>query len=144
MGIKDNAKQGRETMSRIELTDSIMDMVMKMVEGNPGAVSAIMDLMEKSEKIDPQSVWGNIGTILSLDTHEIYGSAIYVLWSDKCNRDARKMCVLLRAVQLGFLPESKLKEMAADQMREVDLTAEGWEDIDSKVCEQLEEFQRPA
>ena len=67
---------------------------------------------------------------------------IYIIWNDKCQRDARKVAVLLRAVQLGILPVLKLKSMAEDQMRQVDLSGEEWEEIDTKVCDQLKCFQR--
>jgi hypothetical protein len=131
-------------MSRIQLNDSVMDAVIKMVEGNPGALSALMDVMEKAERIDPQSAFGALGVILSLDTHQIYGSSIYVLWSDKCNRDCRRMLMLLRAVQLGLFPESQLQTMAADQARKINLTEEEFEALDKQVCEQLVDFARPA
>lgn len=132
--------------TRIELTDSLMDVMVKMAEGNPGAITALCELGTASPKVDPQSAFasmGPVGVALSFDTHGIYGSSIYIVWSDKCGRDARKTLMLLRAVQLGILPESKLQAMAADQMRQVDLTPEEWADIDFKVCEQLEDFQRP-
>ena len=128
-------------MSKLELTDTTMDMVAKMSEGNPGAVSALCELLGSEEEIDPESALGALGSVLMLDTWEIYGSSIYVLWSDKCDRNTSKLCLLIRAVQLGFLPQSKLCEMAADQRREVDLTEEEWEDIISKVCGQLKEFK---
>lgn len=129
-------------MSRIKLTDSFMDMVVKMAEGNPGAVDCLLTMSAKTPKIDPQSAFGAFSTAMSLDTHEIYGSDIYILYNDKCGRDARKMCLLLRAVQLGIIPESKLKDMASDQMREINLSGGEWADIDSKVCEQLDQFQK--
>ena len=59
---------------RIELTDSFLDMVMKMSEGNPGAVTALMELFTKYEAIDPESAFGGISPILSFDTHGIYGT----------------------------------------------------------------------
>jgi hypothetical protein len=121
----------------------VLDMVVKMSGVNPGAVAAMVDLMEQAPSVDPESALGSLGPILSLDTYEIYGSPIYVIWSDKCGRDGRKMLMLLRAVQLGILPESKLKVMAADQTGTVDLTDEEWVDIDAKVCEQLKGFKRP-
>ena len=33
--------------------------------------------------------------------------------------------------------------MAADQMRQINLTDEEWNDLDEKVCEELERFARP-
>jgi hypothetical protein len=132
------------TKQRIDLFDSPMDAVMKMVEGNPGAIAALMDLMNSSESIDPQSAFGPLSPLLSLDALGIYGSGIYVIWSDKCNRDTRRVLVLLRAVQLGLLNSSKVQEMADDQSFKINLTEEEFKDLDHKVCEQLEKFQRPA
>jgi hypothetical protein len=129
-------------MSRIKLTDTTMDALIKMSEGNPGALSAMMELLDKTPKIDPQSALGGIGSILALDTYGIYGSDIYVLWSDKCGRDIRKMCLLLRAVQLGHLHKSRLQEMGADQGHGINLSDEEWSDINAKVCNQLEKFER--
>jgi hypothetical protein len=130
--------------TRIELSDDFMSASVKMVDGNPGAISALMSLAATAVEIDPQSALGPLGPMLSFDTHGIYGTDIYVIWNDKCDRDSRKVHVLLRAVQLGILPESKLLEMAKDQTRRVNLTPEEWSDIDKKVCEQLDGFQRPS
>jgi hypothetical protein len=130
-------------MSRIELTDSPFDMIVKMCEGNPGAMSALMDMIKEGEKIDPQGVMGGIGSILLLDTWEIYGTDIYILWSDKCQRDCRKFLMILRACQMGNFPLTKLKEMAADQAGAVDLTDAEWQEQDDWLCENLVEFQKP-
>jgi len=134
----------REDMSRIELTDNFMSMVMKMSDGNPGAVSALMKKYEKQNEIDPQEVMGGIGVILILDTWERYGTDIYVLFSDKCDRDARKMLMIMRATQLGLFSHVKLKQMAADQKREINLTGDEWADLDDKVCDELDGFKKAA
>lgn len=85
---------------------------------------------------------GGIGAVMILDTWEIYGTDIYVLWNDKCNRDVRQMLMIMRATQLGFFSHERLQEMASDQMRQINLTDEEWEDLDNKVCERLEDFAR--
>ena len=130
-------------MSILELTDSKMDMVVKMSQGNPGAMTAIMALMKETPIIDPDSAFAEIGPILMFDTYEIYGSDIYILWNDKCDKGCRKVNLLVRAVQLGFLPESRIKELAADQTYSINVTSEEWETIDEQVCGQLKDFQRP-
>ena len=139
-------EQGEDEMnnSRIQFTDTMMDAMMKIGEGNPGAMGAIMDIMEKCEAIDPQSAMGRLSPLLSFDTHGIYGTAVYIIYNDKCGRDARKVLVLLRAVQLGIMPESKLVDMANDQMRSVNLSDEEFDVIDDAVCEQLDGFQKRA
>lgn len=90
-------------MSRIELADSTMSMILKMVEGNPGATTACLDLMSKSPAIDPDSAMGEFSTILMLDTYEIYGPRIWMFYSDVCGRDCKKVIALIRAVQLGLM-----------------------------------------
>lgn len=131
-------------MSRIELTDSVMSIVMKMSDGNPGAVSALSEIIKHGPVIDPQSAMPEVMPMLHLDTHGIYGTDIYVLFNDKCHRNVRKLLVLIRATQLGFLPPHKLKQLAADQSREVNLSDEEFADLDAKVCAELSEFQRPS
>ena len=42
-------------MSKIELTDSIPVMMAKMADGNPGAISAMVEMAKYGKKIDPQS-----------------------------------------------------------------------------------------
>jgi hypothetical protein len=129
---------------RVELTDSVQDVLIKMSEGNSGALSAMIDILNKHESIDPQAAMGGLGAIMILDTWQIYGPDIYVLWNDKCKRDTRKMLLLMRATQLGEFPESRLRELAADQMRKVNLTEDQWHEIDEKVCNRLDQFQKPA
>lgn len=131
-------------MSRIVLTDNLISAMTKMSDGNPGALSAMMAIYEAHDEIDPQVVMGGLGAILSLDTYEIYGTDIYILFNDKCGRDPRKMLMIMRATQLGLFSQSKLNKMAADQARSVDLTDEEWKDLDDKVCAQLDGFKRAA
>lgn len=129
-------------MVRIGLNDTTMDIVVKMSDGNPGAMDVIMRILSQDNKIDPQNALGGLGTILQLDTHGIYGTDIYILYNDKCNRNMRLFLMLLRSVQLGFFPESRLKEMASDQMRKINISQDELDDLDSKVCERLDQFQR--
>ena len=131
-------------MSRIKLTDTTMDMILIMSEGNPGAGFALMDIIKDHNSIDPQACMGAVGAILLLDTFEIYGTDIYVIYNHKCNSDVRKMLMLMRSVQLGFLGQDKLQSMAADQQGQVNLTDDEWSELDKKVCDQLEDFKRAA
>lgn len=129
-------------MSRIELTDNMMDVVVKMAEGNPGASIAIMDIIQKHSEIDPQAAMGGLGAVMILDTWEIYGSNIYILWSDTCGKDARKMLMLMRACQLGFLPQSTLVGLSKDGPLRTELTEKEVQQYDEKVCNELEGFKR--
>ena len=129
---------------RIGLHDTGMDVVLKMAEGNPGALAALSEIMRKGVEIDPQCAFGGLGPMFQFDTARIYGSDIYILFNDKCDRDVRKLLMLCRAVQLGFLPQSKLVEMAKDQRRQINLTDDEFAELDKKVCDFLPEFQKAA
>jgi hypothetical protein len=100
---------------RIRLTDTVMDMFMKMSDGNPGALTVLMRSMKEGPAIDPQSALGEICVILSLDTHDIYGHEIWGFYKDVCGQDLVMMLALLRAVQLGFAAESEIKRAITDR-----------------------------
>lgn len=126
-------------MAKIQLTDTTMDALVKMADGNPGAATAMIAIMKDAEKIDPDSALGGLGNILQLDDIGIYGTDIYVLWSDICERDSVKFIGVLRAVQLGFFDRRILKDAASRQ----DYSGRGMVPVDElliKVREVLPEF----
>jgi hypothetical protein len=128
--------------SRITLTDNTQSVLFKMSEGNPGALTAMCEILKEGEVIDPQAAMGAFSAILTLDTLNIYGSDIYILWNDQCNRDVREMLMLLRAYQLGFVEGDRVKVIAADQMRKIKFSKEEMDEFDIKVCGRLEQFKR--
>ncbi len=129
-------------MSRIQLTDNALSAITKMSEGNPGAAIVMMEMVKpQSNEIDPDSFMGGLGKILSLDTLEIYGSDIYVLHNDICERNMIKMFAVLRAHQLGFLNGNLLRDACHRQDRTgkdiIDV-----EDLYTKVKERLPNFKQ--
>ncbi len=129
-------------MGKIKMGEGLQNSVINMAEGNPGALVAILNIIKEYELIDPEAALGGAGFLLSLDDMEIYGSDIYVLFSDKCGGDIRRMIMLLRASQLGFLSRDKIKEMSKDQMRSINLSEDEYLALDDKVCERLDKFKR--
>lgn len=101
---------------RIKLTDSTMDVMMKMSDGNPGALNVLMQML-KSDSIDPDAAMGGLGSILLLDTWGIYGSDIYILNNDICDRDLPKTLAVLRATQMGMFSSDILKDACHRQDR---------------------------
>jgi len=127
-------------MSRIKLKDSITDIVYKMSDGNPGAVTAIMEMLQPTaQAIDPDSALGPIGKLMQLDTMEIYGVDIYILWNDVCGRDMIKFFTILRAYQLGLINPEVIKEIASDQDRQK-LHYINVEELHSLVKKELPDF----
>lgn len=127
-------------MGRIQLNDTSMSAISKMAKGNPGAVSAMMSCLLDT-KTDPDMFMGGLGNILDLDTLGIYGTDIYVLWSDICNKDTPKFIAVLRATQLGFITGDILRDVAGRQDYSwkdmIDV-----EDLYKKVCERLPNFDK--
>lgn len=101
-------------MSRIQLQDSTMDVVMKMSEGNPGAMNALIEILNNAKAIDKEDPMQGLSAVLMLDTLGIYGSDIYVLHSDICGRDLAKMLAVIHAVQFGFF-DGKLLQNACNR-----------------------------
>lgn len=108
-------------MSRLELSDSGMQIAKKMAEGIPGAVTVLVGLLTKNEAIDPDSAFGPLGAIMTLDTCGIYGSRIWMLYKDVCGQDIVKTIGLLRAVQLGLLDEASLHAAIDNYGRGIDV-----------------------
>ena len=76
---------GGKSQSRIDIhKDTMQDLLVKMCDGNPGALTA-MCCMGPKNPTDALPFW------LMLDVFGIYGTDIYVLFSDICDRDVNKM-----------------------------------------------------
>jgi len=104
-------------MGRIELSDSLSSAIIKMAGGNPGAISVCTRALTEGGEIDPDSAFGGIGVLLSLDTHSIYEHRIWMLYRDVCGQDLVALCGVLRGVQLGIVPEQVVQH-AIDHMGE--------------------------
>lgn len=90
---------------RIKEGDNIMDIIVNMSEGNPGAATAMCELIKFSE-------YEGIVAILILDELKIYRSNIWVIYKDQCKEKADTMIMLLNAYKKGFLSEDKIKSIA--------------------------------
>lgn len=124
------------TEQRVTLEDTMVDVLHKISEGNPGAITVCMQVLEKGEAIDPDNLMGGLGVLLSFDTQAIYGSRIWMLYKDVCGEHIGNMLGVLRAVQLGFLPGAVL-----DSMIDGDHSGEETvEDLVAQVQERLPKF----
>lgn len=104
-------------MGRINLKDSLKESTIKLIEGNPGALQCLIQLLKETDKVADNFSFGYAGVLLTLDTWEIYGTAIYVLWNDICDRDCGKFLACLRAAQLGIITPNVLKDACHRQDR---------------------------
>lgn len=94
---------------RITLQDTPIEILTKLSEGNPGALTVMLKILQEGEAIDPQSA-DPLFTILGLDTMEIYGPRIWMLFKDVCGESIVDTLAALRAVQLGIISEATLNK----------------------------------
>ena len=96
-------------MTRIEGQDTVQDMVIKLSEGNPGALRVCMETIQKGGSIDPDGAMGGVGLLLLFDSLSLYGSKIWCMYKDVCSENLVNTVAMLRAWQLGYVSEEKLK-----------------------------------
>lgn len=84
------------------LNDTVLDAIVKMSEGNPGGMNVLVELLQHGKK------WhglDGIMLVLHLDKMGVYGSNLWLLYSDCCKRDINLVERVLRAHQLGIISE---------------------------------------
>lgn len=119
---------------RINLNDDYSSVLIKLAEGNPGALTAMIEMCKAKPTVDPDSATGVLGILHSLDDYGIYGTDIYVLFSDICGRNAAKTIAVLRAVQLGLFT----REILADACHRQDYSGRDMVPVD-ELCEKVKE-----
>jgi hypothetical protein len=98
--------------NRIKLEDTFMDVMMKMSEGNPGAIYVMAQMLKYGRFIDPTPE--PVLKIMHLDGMGIYGSQIWVLYKDICGESLVNLLALLRYRQLGFISDERLFDKGHD------------------------------
>ena len=80
------------TREPIGLQDSFMQVVTKLSEGNPGALTVLMALLKRQDTDPPGLI-----TMLDLDDMGMRGSQIWVAYKDHCGHDIEKLVELCRS-----------------------------------------------
>jgi len=80
----------------INLSDSTQDTLVKMSEGNPGAISVLMQLLQRD---DPAALM----TLLSLDDMNMRGPQIWVGYKDHCGSDIELFAEKIGARDQGMV-----------------------------------------
>jgi len=88
-------------MEKINGNMSIMDIMMTMSEGNPGALTILMQMIG-----DPTGILD----ILTCDSLEIRGSKLYMLWNDCCERNYAKFKRTLAMLKVGLFSQEEIQK----------------------------------
>jgi hypothetical protein len=94
-------------MSKISLNDTFVSILEKMSEGNPGALTCLMEMIKKNDWYFPDTE--PMVYVLHLDDIGIYGSQLYMLWNDCCGRDLNVFETVLRNYQTGKLTGAAIR-----------------------------------
>lgn len=121
---------------KIQLTDSIQDVIFKLSAGNPGAITVCLSILKNGAQIDPDNMFGGLGALLSLDTLGLYGPKIWMLFKDVCKENLSRMLAVLRGRQLGFLSEAQINHAVENYGEGINVA-----DICAKVIKRLPRFQ---
>lgn len=92
---------------RLKGEDTVIDMVLKMSEGNPGAMTFLMNLIEESKY---GGALGAYGQILLLDSIGLYADKAYMLWNDCCDKSIEQTELVLRNFQMGHLSKEEIHQ----------------------------------
>ena len=89
--------------NRITSNMSMKDVLITMCDGNPGALTCMMQLIQN----DPLT---GLLDIMLFDSMGIYGSKIYMVWNDCCARNMEKFKETIKAFREGKFTEEEIKE----------------------------------
>lgn len=82
---------------KINISGSTMDLLTTMSEGNPGAITVLMKMIEAGEE--------NLILILGLDDMNIRGSQIWVGYKDYCEENIETFLACVRDREQGMVDQ---------------------------------------
>lgn len=87
---------------------SVMDMIIVMGEGNPGAMTVLMGMVQSP---------AGLMDIRMLDNMDIRGSHLYMLNNDCCGRDPDKFARTLMMIRSGVFTREEVHHNLKDRCR---------------------------
>ena len=93
-------------MSKLELSDSFDKIMIKLSEGNPGALNVLFEIMKENNN----DLLKSIPIFIMIDSMELYGSYLYMLWNDCCNKDIHKTIKVIDLYKRGEIGQPTLNE----------------------------------
>jgi hypothetical protein len=94
-------------MARIQLHHSMQEALFKMSEGNPGALTVMIKILQEAPNIDKLD--NGFSTIIGFDLLGLYGSEIWMFYKDVCKESIVHTIAAIRGWQLGLLTELEVR-----------------------------------
>lgn len=89
----------------IEGDDSMEDALMKLSEGNPGAITALTEMVKVAsnedvgdDEVQLEGAAAGFQLLLKVDMEGLRGPDIWELYKDECDEDAGKMVEKVRSM----------------------------------------------
>lgn len=92
-------------MGKINLNDTAEDVIVKLSEGNPGALTTLVELVNSYKDF-----FEVVPDYLTIDTMGLYGSQLYMLWNDCCNRNIEKVKQIIKLYREGKITSRDIDE----------------------------------
>jgi len=118
-----------------DLSMSMLDIMVSLAEGHPGAARVIGELASAAPTVDPDSALGPMGPLFALDNLDCYGSRIWMFYKDVCGQDVNKMLGIMRACQMGFTSDRDINAAIDGDSARLDIP-----DLLAKLKEKLPAF----
>lgn len=101
---------------RIELNDTPLEIITKLSEGVPGAITVMGGLMKTPLPKECEGLMEGppLGPLFSVDSEGIYGSAIWLLYKDACGEDLDNMLRVLGCLQQGIIDHNDVANVIED------------------------------
>jgi len=126
-------------MTRIKLNDDFKTIILNMSDGNPGAMNVMIDLLQIQPTFTDKL--GGTGSVIFLDTMDIYGSDIWILYKDICGEDLKMLTDCLKTVIHGLIPQDFIKHMIDNCQGRGEFL--GVEDMDAELLRlAIEKFRK--
>ncbi len=101
----------------------------RLAEGVPGAYEALCAVLSGSKSLEYPLNLG-AGYYFQLVSHLGWtGKEIAILYADKCQLKLARFLTLLIAIDRGYYPASKAREMGKDQFNQVVIAENVWEEL---------------
>ncbi|QVK17734.1 hypothetical protein KHQ81_12915 [Mycoplasmatota bacterium] len=86
------------------ICNSFHDLLFKISKGNPGALTALMEISQKT-------TFECVSLLEQFIKLKIYGSELYMLWNDSCDRDTDKLIFLLKEYRAGNICDHYIRNL---------------------------------
>ena len=93
-------------MNKIKNIDNIQDIIIQLSEGNPGALTTCFEILRETGS----NIFEAIPLFLTLDSMELYGSHLYMLWNDCCDRNIKAVIDVINGFITGKITKDDINE----------------------------------